>query len=225
MEASHMGVRRRHARPDVHQVGPLLDGPCQEMATGFLRTVVTADRRRLAELEDGLIQDSRHAPDEKHSCPRRVRATAWCRIPSLSIKLRSVLGWTLRMAPAPLGPLITQPVLSSTRRTCWRCISSSESVDDGSGAAPGSPLLLDFPIGKRSPPSLKTEPLEASDVESGFGSTPSSDRITARSTRFWSSRTLPGQWYVENAFIVVCGICSIRFPMRLENISTKCRSS
>ena len=40
------------------------------------------------------------------------------RIPSLFIKLRSVLGWTLRMAPAPLGPLITQPVLLSTRRIC-----------------------------------------------------------------------------------------------------------
>ena len=82
--------------------------------------------------------------------------TAWAarRIPSLFIKLRSVLGWTLRMAPAPLGPLITQPVLSSTRRTCWRCMSSSESVDSGSGIAPGSILLPDSSIGWRSAPSM-----------------------------------------------------------------------
>ena len=68
--------------------------------------------------------------------------TAWVarRIPSLFIKLRSVLGWTLRMAPAPLGPLITQPVLSSTRRTCWRCISSSESV--GLRLGHGCPVLF-----------------------------------------------------------------------------------
>jgi len=38
---------------------------CQEMATGYLRTLVTADRRRLAELEDGLMQDTRHAPAGK----------------------------------------------------------------------------------------------------------------------------------------------------------------
>jgi hypothetical protein len=45
--------------------------------------------------------------------------SAWhrgCGMPSLSIKVRSVLGWTFRIAPAPLGPLITHPVLSSVRR-------------------------------------------------------------------------------------------------------------
>jgi hypothetical protein len=127
------------------------------------------------------------------SCPRRVHGIACCRIPSLSIKLRSVLGWTLRIAPAPLGPLITQLVLSSTRRICWRCISSSESVDCGSGITLGSILPPDSSIVEASARNLRTEPLEACDGDRGFGSTPLSNRITARSTRFWSSRTLPGQ--------------------------------
>jgi hypothetical protein len=48
------------------------------------------------------------------------------------------------MAPAPLGPLITQPVRSSTRRICWRCTSSSESVDSGSGIAPDEQLTCTY---------------------------------------------------------------------------------
>jgi hypothetical protein len=65
----------------------------------------------------------------------------------------------------------------------------------------------------------------ACDVEKGLGSTPLSDRMTARSVRFWSFRTLPGQWYAMNACIVVSRICSMRFPMRLENASTKCSTN
>ena len=68
------------------------------------------------------------------------------RISNLSIKLRSVLGCRLRTAPAPLGPLINQPVLSSTWRICCRVTSSSESVEGGSGVAPASMVLPDSSI-------------------------------------------------------------------------------
>ena len=43
----------------------LFDDPSREMATRYLRTVVTAVRRRLAKLEDSLIPDTRHAPAGK----------------------------------------------------------------------------------------------------------------------------------------------------------------
>jgi hypothetical protein len=60
----------------------------------------------------------------------------------------------------------------------------------------------------------------ACNVERGFGSTALSDSMTARSIRFWSSRTLPGQWYATNAFIVGSGISSMCFPMRRANTAT-----
>ena len=41
-----------------------------------------------------------------------------------------------------------------------------------------------------------------SDIGKGFGSTPSFDRITARSIKFCSSRTFPGQEYAVKALIV-----------------------
>src|ERR1700733_2942276 len=45
-----------------------------------------------------------------------------------------------------------------------------------------------------------------SDADKRFGSTPLFDRITARSIRFWSSRTFPGQECEVNARIVSSGI-------------------
>src|SRR5208337_1421442 len=57
---------------------------------------------------------------------------------------------------------------------------------------------------------------------SGFGSTPSLDRITARSTRFCSSRTLPGQEYDEKAAIVSGGMWRMYLFVRRLKISTKC---
>ena len=65
----------------------------------------------------------------------------------------------------------------------------------------------------------------STDVGSGFGSTPSCDRITARSTRFCSSRMLPGQEYDEKAAIVSAGMWWICLPMRRLKISTKCSTS
>ena len=55
MEASHIGVRSRPVRSNLHHVGF-----CGEVATGYLWTVVTANRCRLAELEGPLTQDTRH---------------------------------------------------------------------------------------------------------------------------------------------------------------------
>src|SRR5689334_1458532 len=103
------------------------------------------------------------------------------------------------MAPAPLGPLITQPVLLSTRRMCSRWIFSRESVESDSIIGPGSILLSHASEHGRSILVLTALAAECCGGERGFGSTPFSDRITERSTRFCSSRTLPGQSYAENA--------------------------
>ena len=51
--------------------------------------------------------------------------------------------------------------------------------------------------------------VKASVAGKGLGSTPSSERITARSIKFCSSRMLPGHWYDVSADIVVEGMCSI----------------
>lgn len=50
---------------------------------------------------------------------------------------------------------------------------------------------------------------EVSASGNGLGSTPSLERITARSTRFCSSRMLPGHSYDVSADMVVGGMCSI----------------
>jgi len=64
--------------------------------------------------------------------------------------------------------------------------------------------------------------MDTTDVGSGFRSTPSCARMTARSTRFCSSRMLPGQWYDKKAAMVSGGICRTSLLMRRLKISTKC---
>ena len=59
-------------------------------------------------------------------------------------------------------------------------------------------------------------------VSSGFGRTPSSDRINARSIRFCNSRIFPGQSYEQRSDIVSLGILSICRPTRRPRLSTKC---
>jgi hypothetical protein len=123
------------------------------------------------------------------------------KIPRLFILESNVVRLSPSLAAAPWGPPISPP---AARNVCKiRATSCSRNVP--CGATRVIDVLCD---GGR-----------------GLGSTPSSDRMTARSIRFWSSRTLPGQGYAMNAFIVVSGICSMRFPMRLENTSTKCSTN
>ena len=60
---------------------------------------------------------------------------------------------------------------------------------------------------------------------SGFGSTPSRERITARSTKFCNSRMFPGHEYHWKAAMVSGGMQSTCLPMRRLNILTKCLTS
>src|SRR5439155_21319995 len=99
-----------------------------------------------------------------------------------------VVGFMPRRTAAPLGPALRHCVCFSERRMCWRSASSSvemeevaevkegnDAKDEGSTAeaAPGTEVDFNSPRGTRS-----SWPGESS---------------TARSMRFSSSRTLPGQ--------------------------------
>src|SRR5215471_21349344 len=97
-------------------------------------------------------------------------------IPSLFIlEMRLVLG-NPSLAAAPSGPPIIQPVLSSVPKIRDRVQSLN---------VPTVGLRLVF---IRSDTGVLTN-----DGGIGLESTPSFDRMTARSIRFWSSRTFPGQ--------------------------------
>ena len=118
-------------------------------------------------------------------------------IPSLFILETNVVRLRPSRAAAPCGP----PIIPLAARNVCKIRVASYSCSDPCGATVGIVFVCD---GGR-----------------GLGSTPSSDRITDRSIRFWSSRTLPGQGYAMNAFIVVSGICSMCFPIRRAKTSAK----
>src|SRR5215831_8938095 len=95
-------------------------------------------------------------------------------MPSLFIlEIRVVLGIPSRVA-APSGPPIIQPVSSNVRKISDRVQS------------------LNVPTVGHGRVGFKRELGAGANTGGiGLGSTPSSDRITARSIRFWSSRTFP----------------------------------
>ena len=130
-------------------------------------------------------------------------------IPSFFIRNCNVDRFKPSFAAAPFCPAILQPLFCSARSISAR--SESRRVI-GSG---GSELAN---IG----PGEGEGAMDTTDVGSGFGSTPSCARMTARSTRFCSSRILPGQWYDEKAAMVSGGICRMSLLMRRLKISTKC---
>src|SRR5439155_6087601 len=55
-------------------------------------------------------------------------------IPSFSMRLRRVFGWSLRIRAAPLGPWITPAVDSSAATMCRRSISSKGAMSSGAAA-------------------------------------------------------------------------------------------
>src|SRR3989442_8831995 len=55
-------------------------------------------------------------------------------MPSFSIRLRRVFGWSLRIRAAPLGPWMTPAVDSSTATMCRRSISSKGAMSSGAAA-------------------------------------------------------------------------------------------
>lgn len=110
-------------------------------------------------------------------------------IPSFFILVMRLVRLRPSRAAAPRGPPTTHPV---PRKACKiRSRWESQKVPGAGVGATGTRIgATGF----------------ASGLRKGFGSTPLSARITARSIRFWSSRTLPGQEYEANASTVSCGI-------------------
>ena len=103
-------------------------------------------------------------------------------IPNFLILAISVVLFSPSRAAAPPDPPITQPVSCNACRIKARC----ESLNVLGAGTGGSESF--------------------SDTTNGFASTPLLERITARSTRFWSSRTFPGQEYDVNAARISCGM-------------------
>jgi len=91
------------------------------------------------------------------------------RIPSFCILLISVVRLKPSLAAAPAAPPTTQPTASNVRRISSRSASLN---------VVGGPKLACLDVARK-----------------GFRSTPSFERITARSIRFCSSRIFPGHSY------------------------------
>ena len=130
-------------------------------------------------------------------------------IPSFFSRYISVVRFNPSFTAAPFGPPTFQPLAC----IAWRISARSESRSVIETA------------GSKSPDTILTEGggrMGTTDVGSGFGSSPSCARITARSTRFWSSRILPGQLYDEKAVMVSGGIWRMFLFMRRLKISAKC---
>jgi hypothetical protein len=117
-------------------------------------------------------------------------------IPSFFILVMRLVRLRPSRAAAPRGPPTTQPV---ARKACRiRSRWESQNVPGvGVGATRAGVSATGAGVSATG---------RASGLRKGFGSTPLSARITARSIRFCSSRTLPGQEYEVNASTVSCGI-------------------
>src|SRR5438309_1607727 len=75
-------------------------------------------------------------------------------MPSFSIRLRRVFGWSLRIRAAPLGPWMTPAVDSSTATMCRRSISSRGAMSSGTAArTPARPYrFVEIAIRRRDHP-------------------------------------------------------------------------
>ena len=104
-------------------------------------------------------------------------------------------------AAAPRGPPITDFVSLRVRKICSR--SASSRVVASLAAIIASDL---FRCINSASGGCSSEPLEI---------------MTARSIKFSSSRTLPGQLYSDNDFMAAAGIVSICFFIRRANSCAK----
>src|SRR6266436_365400 len=121
--------------------------------------------------------------------------------PSFRILLLRVVRLTPSLFAAPFGPPITQFVSIRVLRM-W-LYSASPSVTGGAGLTCSAHRRL----------------------SNGARSVAPGDRMTARSTKFCSSRTFPGQAYCIRAAIVSTGTVSTRRFIRREQSLTKAATS
>src|SRR5260221_14729370 len=108
---------------------------------------------------------------------------------SLRIRAWRVVRFMPRMTAAPLGPAMRHWVCFKARRMCWRSASSRVEIEEVKEVEEVNEV-------KEEEGSAAEAALEADgDFNSAKGmrsSLPGESR-TARSMRFWSSRTFPGQ--------------------------------
>src|SRR5260221_8432721 len=97
-----------------------------------------------------------------------------------------------RMAAAPLGPAMRHSVWRKARRMCWRSASPRVEIEEVAGAEEVKEVEAD---------KEGSAPASAADLisESGPRSPLPAERRPARSTKFSSSRTFPGQEKFERA--------------------------
>ena len=134
--------------------------------------------------------------------------------PSFLIRLRSVEGGRPRIAAAPCGPKIRPRVWRNTIRMWAR----SFSLSDTNRLSPISGMAV-----TASDSSSPIDMAGSTRIEGGatFKMAPAADR-TASSTRFSSSRTLPGQLYCSSAWSDCLLIEMIERLNRALYLSMKC---
>src|SRR5262249_44097311 len=113
-------------------------------------------------------------------------------MPSFFIRLRSVLGWRLRIFAAPRGPPLTQPDFSRAARMWFRVLDSRLSSGGVGPALAAVGLGLSEPDGVGGSAFAARAAAEAN-TSGAISSVGPLDRMTARSRTFSSSRMFPGQ--------------------------------
>src|SRR5712692_2659885 len=109
------------------------------------------------------------------------------RMPSLRMRACRVVRFMPRRTAAPLGPAMRHCVCFKARRMCWRSASSRVEIEEGEEVREVKEV--------KDEEGSEAEAASAADLSSEKGtrsSLPGESR-TARSMRFSSSRTLPGQ--------------------------------
>jgi len=150
-------------------------------------------------------------------CERQCSSSRRIFIPSFLIRLRSVEGGRPRIAAAPCGPEIRPLVWRNTIRMWAR----SFSLSDTKRLSPTSGIAVTVSD------SLSLIDMAGSTRIAGGATVkiaPAAER-TARSTRFSSSRTLPGQLYCSSAWSDCLLIERIERLNRALYLSMKCCTS
>src|SRR5260370_6132178 len=115
----------------------------------------------------------------------------------------SVVRFMPRSVAAPLVPAMRHCVCLRARRMCWRSASSRVEIEEVKEAEDGKEVEE-----KEEEESAPAAVASAEDLSSEIGMRSSlpGERRTARSIRFSSSRTLPGQEYLARTSMASAGV-------------------
>src|SRR6266849_10741387 len=124
-------------------------------------------------------------------------------MPSLRMRACSVVRFMPRRPAEPLGPAMRHCVCFKARRMCWRSASSRVEIEEVEEADEVKEVK-DALDEEESAPEAE---VDFNSVRETQSSRPGESR-TARSMRFSSSRTLPGQEYWARASMASAGMYS-----------------